>query len=198
MRYGVLFVMLLLTGSVVSAQEVGTQTDTPPAALTSVLSDSVSSAQAILDGIRLQLLEELNIQARATSGMHVDTPYEPIINTVFGGGATTASEGSTPDHANSTCAAFTQSFDVGDSGTEVVRIQQFLNSLGGDTRVAESGPGSSGNETEYYGSKTFLAVWAFQQKYKDDILTPLGLSAPTGYWGASTRAKANELQGCVQ
>lgn len=198
MKYGVLFLILLLVNSIASAQEVGQQTDTPPAALTTVLSDSVSSAQAVLDGIRLRLLDELHVQSRASSSAHIETSYEPIINTVFGGGmsSTTTTEASLT--ATTGCSAFAQSFDVGGSGPEVVRIQQFLNGLGVDTRVAESGPGSPGNETEYYGSKTFLAVWAFQQQYKDDILTPLGLSAPTGYWGASTRAKANELQRCVQ
>ena len=68
----------------------------------------------------------------------------------------------------------------------------FLNK-NADTRVAAEGVGSTGMETEFYGPATAAAVSKFQVMYRADILTPAGLVNPTGYFGPSTRAKANAL-----
>ncbi|NBD73639.1 hypothetical protein GVX82_01195 [Patescibacteria group bacterium] len=87
---------------------------------------------------------------------------------------------------------FTRDLSTGDTGADVMALQQFLNSVDGIT-VAASGAGSPGMETSYYGGLTAAAVSDFQEMYAGDILTPLGLTAGTGYLGASTRAKANEL-----
>ncbi len=94
--------------------------------------------------------------------------------------------------ATAACAfTFTRNLSVGDTGTDVMELQKFLNANG--FTVAQSGPGSPGNETTYYGSLTADAVKRFQEAYASDILAPLGLTAGTGYFGASTRAKVNEL-----
>lgn len=87
---------------------------------------------------------------------------------------------------------FTTNFRQGQSGAEVMQIQKFLNASA-DTRVSVSGAGSPGNETSYFGPATRAAVIKFQNKYAADILTPVGLTAGTGNWYASTRAKANAL-----
>ena len=89
---------------------------------------------------------------------------------------------------------WTRDLNVGATGADVMKLQQFLNA-NADTRVAASGAGSVGAETEYYGPATAAAVSKMQVMYRADILTPAGLVNPRGYFGPSTRAKANSL--CV-
>ncbi len=99
----------------------------------------------------------------------------------------TSQEDTTP---SMTCN-FTRNLTTGDTGADVKALQEFLNAQG--YTVATVGAGSPGNETEYFGPATAGAVAAFQEAYASEILAPLGLTAGTGYFGASTRAKANEL-----
>ncbi|PSO47721.1 MAG: hypothetical protein BRC24_00025, partial [Parcubacteria group bacterium SW_4_46_8] len=87
---------------------------------------------------------------------------------------------------------FSKNLSLGDTGSDVKQLQQFLNAEDGIT-VAQSGPGSAGNETDFYGNKTAAAVTAFQNKHSDDILTPVGLTSGTGYWGPSSRKHANMI-----
>ena len=95
--------------------------------------------------------------------------------------------------ATGTCSTtFTRSLSTGSTGVDVMNLQKFLNS-DPDTVVALSGAGSPGMETSYYGSLTATAVSKFQTKYSADILVPVGLTSPTGYFGPSTMAKANAL-----
>ncbi len=102
----------------------------------------------------------------------------------------------TPSTSAPECVPFDANFALGAEHPEVVRIQAFLN-RDVRTRIAETGAGSPGEETTYYGAGTRAAVSAFQSLYRDAILTPVGLSEPTGYWGARTREYANQLSGCV-
>ncbi len=87
---------------------------------------------------------------------------------------------------------FTTNLKTGSTGADVMNLQKFLNSMS-DTMVAASGAGSKGMETSYYGPATAAAVSKFQVKYAANILAPLGLTSGTGFFGASTRAKANSL-----
>lgn len=89
---------------------------------------------------------------------------------------------------------WTRDLNVGAQGADVMKLQQFLNA-NADTRVSATGAGSVGAETEFYGPATAAAVSKFQVMYRADILTPSGLVNPTGYFGPSTRAKANSV--CV-
>lgn len=100
----------------------------------------------------------------------------------------TATQGST--------YTFTRSLKMGDTGADVQKLQQFLNQSS-DTRVSLSGAGSVGSETMYYGPATAGAVSKFQMKYRADILTPVGLVNPTGYFGPSTISKINSLSTVV-
>lgn len=81
---------------------------------------------------------------------------------------------------------------VGSKGNEVRELQRILN-ITPDTRIAASGAGSPGNETDFFGALTKNAVIKFQQKYAGEILVPASLSAGTGLVGVFTRTKVNQL-----
>jgi len=87
---------------------------------------------------------------------------------------------------------FTVPMGMGASGADVMNLQKFLN-MDAETRVAASGVGSAGMETQYYGALTAAAVSKFQTKYMSEVLTPLGLVQPTGYFGNSSITKANAI-----
>jgi hypothetical protein len=81
------------------------------------------------------------------------------------------------------------------SGNSVRLLQVALNNTP-ETQIAETGDGSPGNETEYFGKATLAAVIKYQEIHADEVLAPVGLSAGTGIVGARTRALLNkELAG---
>ena len=82
--------------------------------------------------------------------------------------------------------AILRTLKIGDRGADVRELQTILN-RDIETRIAAIGPGSPGNETEYFGPLTRDAVVRFQRKYALDILAPVSLDAPTGIVGSQTR-----------
>ncbi len=86
---------------------------------------------------------------------------------------------------------FTTLLKLGSSGTDIKRLQQLLNS-DPDTQIAESGIGSPGNETEYFGGLTIKALQKFQAKYG---IVSSGSPETTGYGllGPKTKAKLAEV-----
>jgi hypothetical protein len=100
-----------------------------------------------------------------------------------------------PAHAASICpgTTFNTNLKIGSHGAAVLALQQFLN-MSADTQVSTSnGAGSPGNETTTFGGLTRAAVNKFQLKYAAQILTPNGLTTPTGNFYASSRAEANAI-----
>jgi hypothetical protein len=79
--------------------------------------------------------------------------------------------------------SFTRDLTVGVKGDDVKCLQQYLNASG--NKVADSGAGSPGNETTYFGSLTKAAVAKWQAAN--------GVSPAAGYFGSKSRAKYAEL-----
>jgi peptidoglycan hydrolase-like protein with peptidoglycan-binding domain len=80
---------------------------------------------------------------------------------------------------NTSCGVtFCRDLTLGDTGPDVMALQQFLNQNG--YPVALSGPGSSGNETQYFGMMTQAALAGWQ--------SATGISPASGYFGPTTRA----------
>jgi peptidoglycan hydrolase-like protein with peptidoglycan-binding domain len=87
--------------------------------------------------------------------------------------------------------AFTRDLQLNSIGEDVRALQQYLNAHG--FPVAQTGVGSAGKETTYFGSATQAALIKFQEAHASDILAPNGLSTGTGYFGPSTRSFINKF-----
>jgi len=115
------------------------------------------------------------------------------INTLLAQIAALSETPATSASASAVCPyTWTRDLKTGATGADVKMLQMFLNS-NADTRVAATGAGSTGMETETFGPATAAAVSKFQVMHRADTLTPAGLVNPTGYFGPSSRAKANSL-----
>jgi len=71
-----------------------------------------------------------------------------------------------------------------DDSKEITKLQLFLKNTEGSSHVQVNG---------VFDGDTLNAVKKFQEKYKEDILTPWGVSEPTGYVYITTKKKINEL-----
>jgi len=72
------------------------------------------------------------------------------------------------------------------NSSEVNCLQQFLKSQGSEIYP-------EGFVTGNFGNLTKLAVARFQEKYKEEILTPIGFKNGTGFVGSFTRKKINQI-----
>lgn len=122
----------------------------------------VAAAQTSADEIaRLQaLIQSLSTQLAALSG-----------------------QTSAPVTGGTSCN-FTRSLTVGMTGDDVKCLQRYLNSAG--FQIASSGAGSPGNESMYFGSLTKMAAAKWQTANAACVLTPIGLSVGSGYWGSQS------------
>ena len=84
------------------------------------------------------------------------------------------------------CKPFIKPLKRGAIGTEVYRVQKFLQSQGFDTPAVG-----------VFGPRMETAVKQFQELYADAILKPTNATIPTGLWLEFSMKKANELTGCV-
>jgi spore germination protein YaaH len=135
---------------------------------------------------KIDLAKELGV--RGVAIFKFDGGEDPAIwNTLANVGAA-PSAGSSGSTGSVSGAALARPLDIGSTGEDVRTLQKLLNSDAA-TRVAQSGAGSPGNESTYFGSATSAAVKKFQVKYG---IAKAG-DAGYGYVGPMTRAKLNAL-----
>jgi predicted NUDIX family NTP pyrophosphohydrolase len=117
----------------------------------------------------------------------------PVVTSKINYSSVGASAPSVPEMSVSAPSSyvFTRNLKKGDVDSDVKKLQELLNSKG--FVVSQSGPGSSGYETNYFGAKTETAVKLFQEAHVVEILAPLGLASGTGYFGTATRQYANSI-----
>lgn len=84
---------------------------------------------------------------------------------------------------------FNKNLKLGDKGNDVLELQKYLNDHG--FKVAVSGVGSAGHETQYFGMATRRAVIALQEANSEKILAPSGFRKGTGMFYSATRAFVN-------
>lgn len=87
---------------------------------------------------------------------------------------------------------FLKNLWMGIRDRDVLLLQKLLNENGYVVNV--DGPGSPGNETDFFGPKTKEALIKFQEAYRLNILTPIGLNFGTGFFGPMTRNFINSME----
>lgn len=122
-----------------------------------------------------------------SSAQATRTFYAPI--NAITSGTTGSSGGSTGGSSPTGGIWLTRDLYPGSQGADVRSLQEYLNSHG--FTLANSGVGSPGNETTYYGNLTAAAVRRFQEAHFNEILSPLGYFSGTGVCGPSTRGYIN-------
>jgi peptidoglycan hydrolase-like protein with peptidoglycan-binding domain len=84
------------------------------------------------------------------------------------------------------CFTVTKDLKVGDQGDAVKNLQQALNKLGYFNGAIDG----------IYGELTASALTGFQEGYRSEILTPIGMSHGSGYLGNRTRQVLARLYPC--
>ena len=84
-----------------------------------------------------------------------------------------------PENIQTTEPQFTRDLTIGSTGDDVRALQQLLNDLG--FLIADTGPGSPGQESTYFGERTRQALIRYQQANN--------ISPASGYFGPLTRAR---------
>jgi len=114
--------------------------------------------------------------------------YAPTVPSQVAQASVTTPATPTAPVAVSVSPVFSSGLSLGIISSDVKRLQQLLNS-DLDTKIASSGAGSPGNETNYFGPATKAAIQKFQVKYG------IAKEGDSGYgnFGPKTRAKLAEV-----
>lgn len=93
------------------------------------------------------------------------------------------------------CHTFNTNLKIGDQGSEVGGLLGALMNEGNTFSDYTTGENYSWKGASFE-EEVASAVTKFQEKYRDEILTPSGLVHGTGFVGKATRQKLNQLYGC--
>ena len=208
------YTLVVTNAGPASAQGVSV-TDVLPANLTYTSNDSATTGTTytistgvwtignLADGSSSALHITASVQNASTGPYFVDTATatdtngDPVMgnntanSTVVIPGNTfipsgTVLSASTSTVSSSACGEYLTGYikpGASNDSVQVARLQSFLKSYEG-ANVAITGT---------YDAPTIAAAKAFQLKFKDDILTPWGISEPTGYVYLTTRHMVNEV-----
>ncbi len=91
--------------------------------------------------------------------------------------------GGSPVVINTTACLLAKPLRIGEASAEVLKLQAFLKNSQGLNVIS----------TGVYDAQTVEAVKAFQVKYTIEVLSPWGISAPTGIAYLTTTKKINEI-----
>ena len=141
--------------STLTTPTISTQT-TVAAPTMAVASSAIQAEIGTLEATVQQLEAELTNSPSPTVGVSPIVPLPPVTC-----GSTT----------------FCRDLSLGASGQDVLSLQRFLNANG--FPITSSGPGSPGNETQYFGAMTQSALAGWQSAN--------GISPASGYFGPKTR-----------
>lgn len=86
---------------------------------------------------------------------------------------------------------FEKNLRNGMTDPDIFYLQSFLNSNG--FVIANSGPGSIGNETDFFGRGTQESLSSFQEKFKNEIEESQGDLDEPGFFGENTRNFLNNI-----
>jgi hypothetical protein len=85
------------------------------------------------------------------------------------------------------CPGFTESVSYGQTSRDLPYIRRFF---------VHAGYKLSDVESYHFDSELQEVIKQFQRDHAETILTPLGVTAPTGNWYPQTKMAANRLVGC--
>jgi hypothetical protein len=153
--------------------------------------DIVTNPAANLTGLIVDNITRRNSGGGSSGGCMPGYPCSQIGN--FSNTTLPTTNISSKPDQESTCPMFTQYLKKGmrdgNNGiSEVSKVQSFL--------AKKLGKVISIDGT--FGKQTYNAVKAYQTLYREQVLTPWGLSGPTGWWYQSSRSYANFLENCSE
>ena len=158
----------------------------------SPFSAPLASAQALPSTSSIGTMSDEQLVTLLTQLIQIVQQLQAQISSQRGGqtnGNSTGDSAVADTHTNGEwCYNFNQNLKIGSEGQVVMFLHEALRREG-----LVSSPQSV---QDLFDERIASAVTAFQEKYASEILTPNGLSNGTGFLGASTRAKLNQLYGC--
>ena len=98
--------------------------------------------------------------------------------------SSTSNQTANVSSSSSSCYQFNQTLSLGSVGNDVLALRQAL---------VSDGDLSQNQNLNIFDLTLHNAVTSFQEKYANDILTPLGLTTGTGIVATNTRAELNTL-----